>query len=171
MASKYKKQEIGAEHIAKARCLNLPISTKQSVELSRSLRYKKTGWAKQYLEDIIALKKAVPSYRYTKDLGHKAGMSAGRFPQKAAKEFLQMVKSVEANAQFKGLNVNNLKITKIVANRAAIPQTGGRMRYATKRTHLEIEVEERINKEAKKEGKSQNQTKTKPKKSVTGEKA
>ena len=170
MASKYKPLEIGAEQIAKARCLNLPISTKQSVELSRSLRYKNTGWAKEYLEEVILLKKAVPSYRYTKDLGHKPGMSAGRFPQKAAKEFLQLIKSVEANAQFKGLNVNNLKIIKIVANKAAIPQSGGRMRYATKRTHVEIEVRERINKEAKKEEKNKSQTNPKQKRSV-GEKA
>lgn len=170
MASKYKPLEIGAEQIAKARCLNLPISTKQSVELSRSLRYKNTGWAKEYLEEVILLKKAVPSYRYTKDLGHKPGMSAGRFPQKAAKEFLQLIKSVEANAQFKGLNINNLKIIKIVANKAAIPQSGGRMRYATKRTHVEIEVRERINKEAKKEEKNKSQTNPKQKRSV-GEKA
>lgn len=77
------------------------------------------------------------------NMGHKKGMSTGRSPVKAASEILKLLKSVESNAHFKGLNTGSLKITKFVANRAPIPMGGGRHRTGTKRTHLEVEVKER----------------------------
>lgn len=131
------------EHFATAKATNLPLSTKQCIEISNTLRYKNTRYAKKYLEEVAELKRAVPFKRFIRDLGHKPGMAAGRFPQKAAKEFLKLIKSVEANAQAKGLNILNLKISKIMANKASIPVGGGRHRHGTKRTHLEIEVKER----------------------------
>ena len=130
----------GALEVARAKALNLSISTKHSVEISNYLRYKKTDFAKELMEEVIDMKRAVPFRRYDQDLGHKAGMMGGRFPQKAAQEFLRLIKTVEANAQVKGFDTTNLKIVKLVANKAAIPMTGSRLRYATKRTHLEIEV-------------------------------
>ena len=136
------KKTANPEHFARANSFNVPISTKQSIEISKSLRYKRTNYAISFLEEVIGLRKAVPFKTFNRDMGHKAGMSSGRFPQKAAKEFLRLVKSVEANAQFKGLNTSNLKITKLVANKGVVPITGGRHRRATKRTNLEIEVKE-----------------------------
>ncbi len=136
------KNKVGMEHAAFARSLNLPISTKHSVEISRYLRYKNTQFAKQFLEKVISLQKPVPFKRFTKDLGHKPGIGPGRYPQKAAREFLKLVKSVEANAQAKGLDTSVLKITALLANKASIPLTGGRHQHATKRTHLEIVVAE-----------------------------
>ncbi len=130
----------GTLDVARAKALNLSISTKHSVEISNFLRYKKTDFAKELMEEVIEMKRAVPFTRYDQDLGHKAGMMGGRFPQKAAREFLRLIKTAEANAQVKGFDTTNLKIVKLVANKAAIPMTGSRLRYATKRTHLEIEV-------------------------------
>lgn len=127
---------------ASARLTNVPISTKHSVMISRFLRYKRTDSAKKLLEGVVNLRRAVPFSRYNRDMGHKAGMAAGRFPQKAAWHFLGLIKAVEANAQFKGMNPTKLKITKIVANKASIPLSGSRLRRATKRTHLEVHVME-----------------------------
>ena len=138
------------QHMASARALNLPISIKHSVEISRYLRYKDTSFAKEFLQNVMELKKAVPFKRFTKDMGHKAGMSAGRFPEKAAQQFLILIKSAEANAQQKGLNVSNLKIVKLLANKASIPFTGGRQQRSKKRTHLEVTVKERKLAEQKK---------------------
>jgi large subunit ribosomal protein L22 len=142
----------GNEHMAKAKSTNLSISTKHSIEISRELRYKNTSVAKKILENVVSMKRAMPMRRFNQDVGHKKGMAAGRYPVKAATEFLKIVKSVEANAQNKGLNTTNLKITKIISNKASIPFTGGRQRTGTKRTNVEIEVEEvatKKNKEAK----------------------
>ncbi|MBU0457099.1 MAG: 50S ribosomal protein L22 [Nanoarchaeota archaeon] len=141
MASKNKKSK--RDNVGVAKAFNLPVSTKQCIEICSSLRYKNTTYAKKFLEDVIALRKPVPFKKFYRDVGHKKGnISAGRFPQKAAKEILSLVKSVEANAQVKGLATSNLKITKIFANQASIPLTGGRNRSGTKRTHVEIEVKE-----------------------------
>lgn len=137
-----KNNQLNPRHFAVARALDIPVSTKHCIEICRSLRYKNTAYAKKFLEDVADLKRAVPFKKFYKDTGHKAGMAAGRFPQKAAKEILDLVKSVEANALVKGLNPSDLKITKIIANKASIPLTGGRRRTATKRSHVEIEVKE-----------------------------
>ena len=143
-------QQQTTEHVAKARITNLPISTKHSVEISRHLRYKKTSFAKQFLAKVVAQETPVPFRKFYRDVGHKKGnVAAGRFPQKAAQEFIRLVKSVEANAQDKGLDTANLKITKILANKASVPFMGGRRRRGTKRTHLEIEVKEGAKKEKK----------------------
>ncbi len=149
------KEAITKKDYAFASSKNLPISTKHSVEISKFLRYKRTTLAKSFLEDVIALKKPVPFRKFKRDIGHKKGMAAGRFPQKAAKEFLHLIKSAEANALFKGLDSSNLKITTLIANKASVPFSGGRKRQGTKRTHLEIALEGAIDnkKKDKKEAK------------------
>ncbi len=159
----------GTEHFAKASAKNVFISTKHGIEISNALRYKTVSYALKYLEEVIALKRAVPFKRHCRNVGHKPGMAAGRFPQKAAKEFFKIIKSVEANAQFKSLNTSELKIVKILVNKAAEPMTGGRHRRGTKRSHIEIEVREsgkvsKANKtdkvrEANKESKEKKETK------------
>ncbi len=133
----------GTAHSALAKSLNLPVSTKHCVEIANAIRYKSTEYAKRYLEDVVALRRAVPFNRYKRNVGHKAGMASGRFPEKAARQFIKLVNSVEANAQFKGLNTSDLKIVKMTANIAPIPSGGGRLRHKTKRTHLEIVVREK----------------------------
>lgn len=144
------KQQTAAVHRAKAVMHSLPFSTKQGKEICNFLRYKKTTLVKPFLEKVIALKTPVPYTIAVKDLGHKPGIGPGRFPQKAAGFFLQAVKSVEANAQYKGLDVTSLVISKILVNKAAIPFTGKRQQVKSKRTHIEIEVEERKNAAGKK---------------------
>lgn len=125
-----------------ARGMNLSISTKHSIELCHWLRYRTTAEAKRLLEEVLQEKRAVPFKRFVRDVGHKAGMAAGRYPIKASAALLKLIKAVEANAQFKGLSSGQLKIVTLMANRAAIPFTGGRRFRKTKRTHLEIAVKE-----------------------------
>lgn len=137
-----KQIKVQEEHLARAKTHSLPVSTKHCVEICRTLRYKTISQAKKILEEVFTFKKAIPFKRHKKDTGHKPGIAAGRFPQKASKEVLRLLKAVEANAQFKGLNTSSLKITKILANKAPAPSTGGRHRHTTRRTHLEIEVTE-----------------------------
>ena len=157
------QQQTDAVHSASAKALNLDISTKQSVEISHVLRYRSTSFAKKFLEGVVAGKQAVPMKKYNRDTGHKVGrIAAGKFPQKAAGKFLKLVKAVEANAQNKGLNADSLKITKLVANKASTPLTGGRHRQGTKRTHIEIEVKEGVaKKEAEKRVQEEKKTEVK----------
>lgn len=128
------------EHKAHAFARNVPISWKHGVEISNALRFRSVEYAKKFLEEVIALKRPVRFTRFWRDVGHKAGMSSGRYPQKAAGEFLRLIKSVEANAQVKGLNIASLKITKLITNTAPKAPSAGRKRHTAKRSHLEIEV-------------------------------
>jgi len=130
-------------HLAAAKALNLPVSTKHCIEICDSLRYKDVSYAKRYLEEVVELKRPVSFKKFVRNMGHKKGMSSGRYPKKAAFEILKLLKSVEANAHFKGLNTGSLKITKLVANRAPNPSGGGRHGTGTKRTHVQVEVKER----------------------------
>ena len=141
------------EHSAKASAQNISVSTKHCIEICSHLRYKSTAQAKKILENVVDMKTPIPFKRFKRAMGHKPGMAAGRFPQKAASEVLKLVKSVEANAQAKGLNTSYLKIIKMLANKAATPMTGGRQRTSTKRTHVEIEVVEGKEKKKKQRNK------------------
>lgn len=145
MGHKYSTKATG-ENIAKAMGTDLPISSKQSFEISSWLRGKNLALAKEMLQNVIDMKVAVPYKKFNKNVGHKAGkgMAAGRYPIKSAFEFLKLVESVEANAQFKGLNTANLVIIHIVAQRAARAWHYGRHRgRKMKRTTVEIVVQEK----------------------------
>ncbi len=156
------------EHRAYASMKNLPISWKHGIEISNTLRYRSTAYAKKFLEEVVALKRPVSFTRFTLDVGHKPGMASGRYPQKAASAFLKLIKSVEANAQVKGLNTASLKITKLITNRAPKAPSAGRRRHDGKQSHLEIEVQEGTFKKAG-EQKSKSATKSAPKIPPLGE--
>lgn len=133
-------------HFASVNSYALSISTKQSVEIASFLRNKKVSQAKSLLNEVISMKRAVPFKRYNRDLGHKPGMAAGRYPIKASQEFLNLLNTLEANAEFKGLDSKNLIISTIKANKGTQQYKPGRHRGRTmKRTHITIiakEIEE-----------------------------
>lgn len=128
---------------AKAVGRDLPISMKHSVEVCSFIRGKDLQLAKQLLEEVVVLKRAVPYKKFNQDLGHKKGMMSGRFPQKTAKEILKILESVEVNAQFKGMNTSRLRIAHLVTHMGSRPYHSGRHRgRKMKRAHVEIIVQE-----------------------------
>ena len=142
MGYKYSVQGFDKDHMARAVGVSLPISTKQSIEICNYIRNKTVERAKQMLSEVIEMKKAVPFNRFNRDMGHKPGIAAGRYPIKACSHILDLVKQVEANAQFKGLNTSLLVISHINAQGASRPYKGGRKRAIPKRCHVEIAVQE-----------------------------
>ena len=87
------------EKTARAVGTNLPISTKVSYEIANAIRGKDAKKTVSYLENVVALKQAVPYKRYNMDVGHKPGkMAAGRYPVKAASNFIKVLKNAIANA-------------------------------------------------------------------------
>ena len=143
MTAKYSNKDYVKEHMARAIGRSLPISTKVSVEICNNIKKKSLARAKQILADAISLKVPIKYTRFTNGAGHKKGIGAGKFPQKAASEILKMLLSVEANAQFKGINTSNLILKHISANNAGNTWRYGRhRRRKMKRTNIEIIVEE-----------------------------
>ena len=156
----YSRKIEAEENIARAVGVALPISTKQSIEICNFIRQISLGKAKQRLIDVMNKKVAVPFKKFNDNIGHKKGkVAAGRYPEKSCSQILKLLESVEANAQFKGLNTSNLVITHICAQKAARPWHYGRQRRRKmKRTNIEIMVEEKAV-EKKKEKKSAKEVK------------
>ena len=125
--------------VSKAKSTNLPCSTKHSVEILNFIRGKELAYSLAYLDDVINLRKAIPFKRFKRNVGHKKGMAAGRYPIKAAKYVVALLKSAQSNAKDKGMG-DNLVISKAIANRAARKPTGSNRRGLPKRTHLELEL-------------------------------
>jgi large subunit ribosomal protein L22 len=129
---------------------NLEISTKKSIEIANFIRYKNLENAKEILKRVIEKKQAVPYKKHNRDLSHKPGMMAGRYPVKTCKIILGLLDGVESNAQNKGMS-SNLFISEMIVNRGNKQMhPSRRFRMKTKRTHIKIIVKELEKKENKK---------------------
>jgi large subunit ribosomal protein L22 len=143
------------EGVAKAVLKDAPISIKVAIEISNHLRGRSTAASKAILERVLKHEEAIPYKRFTDGVGHKPGkgVSAGRYPEKAAKAFLDLLNSVEANAAQAGL-AEQLTIKHLAAHEASRPFRHGRQRRRqVKQSHVEIAVKEDPN--AKKAEKKQ----------------
>ncbi len=140
--SEYKYSTELKENMCKAVGLGLPISSKQSIEICNKIRGMKLDKALVYLDSVIELKQAVPFRRFT-NIPHQVGTGPGRFPIKSSSHIHKILKSAEANAQFKGLSVNNLFIKHISAQKGSKTIRYGRRRTQTKRTNIEVVLEEK----------------------------
>lgn len=132
------------ENQAIARGLDLPISTKFSVDICSFLRGKTVERSRRELMEVLEKKQAIPLNKHKQDIPHRRGkMAAGRYPQKATQHILKIVNLAERNAHNRGLNTENLIIRSIKADGAGKPnRTGRHGRRQMKRTHIEVIVEE-----------------------------
>ncbi len=134
---------------AKASGRELRISPKAAREICATIKGMMLEEAKEFLRQVIAKKKAVPYRRYKKKLPHRRGLrGAGRYPVKAAKKILEVLESAEANADYKGLDLERLKIIHSAAYPGAkikryMPRAFGRVspRFETL-CHVEIVLEQ-----------------------------
>jgi len=79
--------------------------------------------AKKYLEDVQLKKAAVPFRRYKRKGAHRSeisGFHTGAYPKKAAEKVLLVLSNLEANAEFKGLDIDRLKIIHAAAQRGRV---------------------------------------------------
>ena len=133
--------------MARAVGINLPVSFKHSVEICRFIKNKNVVDVKRLLKGVLEKKTAIPFIKYNFDLGHKKKIGPGRYPQNASKEFIKLIESAEANAQFKGLNTSNLVIAHISAHNSGNAWHYGRKtRRRMKRANIEIVVVEKATK-------------------------
>ena len=107
--------------------------------------------AKNYLNDVIAMKKSVPFKRHNKKVGHRKGQEgwpSGRYPVKAAEQILRVLENAEANAEYKGMDTERLFIEHISSHRGLvikgyIPRAFGRTTpFNTSTTHIQIVLQE-----------------------------
>jgi large subunit ribosomal protein L22 len=128
------------------------ISHKHSREIAVAIKGLSIEKAREYLENVVAKKIAVPYRRYHNEVAHRTnirdGFSAGRYPQKAAREFLRLLDNLESNAEYKGMDLDRLRIISAVVHKGTKlkrfqPRAMGRSspKYDTL-VHLELVAQE-----------------------------
>ena len=126
------------------------ISHKHAREISVAMKGLTIEKARDYLLDVISFKRSIPFGRYKNQVGHKSdpGTMSGRYPQKAATEVLKLLDNLESNAEYKGMDLDRLKIINATVHKGRIlkrfiPRAQGR---ATPKnniyTHMELVAKE-----------------------------
>jgi len=108
---------------AKAMSYELNVSPKHCYEILREIRGKRVTVVKTFLENVIDKKQSVPFKRFNRNVGHKrhqTGWDAGRYPVKACAEILKLIKHAEANAEYKGLDTENMRIIHAASKRGRV---------------------------------------------------
>jgi large subunit ribosomal protein L22 len=140
--------EMDPDKTAKAYGYELHCSPKDSKNIAKAIRGMKLEVAKQYLEDVIIQKRALPAIFHKRKVSHQKGVGPGSFPQKAANYWLKILTNAENNAEYKGFDVENMKIAHASSYRGRIikgfmPRAQGRATdWNKKTTNIEIILEE-----------------------------
>ena len=146
----YAFQDYDATRHVRSSLREKDISHKHAREVAVSIKGLSIEKARDYLQDVINKKRAVAFGRYKNQVGHKAdpGMMAGRYPQKTAKEFIKVLDNLESNAEYKGMDLDRLKIVNATVHKGVTikrftPRAMGR---ATPKnnvlTHVELVAKE-----------------------------
>jgi large subunit ribosomal protein L22 len=105
------------EQSAKARIIEANISLKDSINIAHYLRGMTLEQAKNAIDAAIDKKRAVKYFRYLDSVSHRRGSGPGRYPIRALRIFRKAVDNVEANAEFKNLNLEKLRIIHLTATK------------------------------------------------------
>ena len=148
---RYSVYGLDPDRTAKASGRDVRISPKHAREVCHALKGMDLDEAKEFLEEVIDMRRMVPLKRHKKKKPHHKGLHkwfAGAYPVKAATAILAILDNVEANAEYKGLDIDRCRLIHITAQRAMkmknyIPRAFGRSSpYFKTLTHIEAVVEE-----------------------------
>ena len=141
-------QKSDPETTSRALGVELGVSPKHCREVYKMLIGMKIEDAKKYLKDVAELKTPVPYTRFKMFLNPKPKVGPGRYPKKAALAILKVLESAQSNAEYKGLDSENMKVTVVTTNlgrttKGFIPRAYGRATQWNQQTaNIEIILEE-----------------------------
>ena len=117
MEIKYSQEPKDKSSTVKAMGRDYNISFKDTVVLCKHLKGMQLPKALQVLEKVQEKEYAVPYTRFKKGVGHRkgSGVKIGKFPVKAAQHMEMVLRNLESNAEFKGMDAENIKITNLNA--------------------------------------------------------
>ncbi len=126
------------------------ISHKHAREAATAIKGLTIEKARDYMLSVIAKERAIPFRRYKNQVGHRSdpGVMSGRYPEKTAGEFLKLLDNLESNAEYKGMDMDRLKIINATTHKGVVikrfsPRAQGR---ATDKndvlTHVELVAQE-----------------------------
>src|ERR687884_2208555 len=111
------------------------ISHKHSREIALAIKGMSLEKSREFLERVLSKDIAVPYRRYNNEVAHRSnirdGFFAGRFPKKATREFLKLLDNLESNGEYKGMDLDRLKIISAVVHKGTklerfVPRAMGR---------------------------------------------
>lgn len=121
------------ETTARAYGRDRPCSPKSGRSVARAIKGMPLVRAKQFLQEVADKKTAVPFPVRNRKIAHRRGQGfgPGKYPVKVAREFLSVLESAEANAEYKDLDTDLLVITHASAyqgtvQKAYTPRAQGR---------------------------------------------
>ena len=128
-----------------------PISHKHARETALAIKGLSIEKARDYLLDVTNLKRSIPFKRYKNQVVHKSdpGTMSGRYPEKAATEILKLLDNLESNAEYKGMDLDRIKIINATVHKGRllkrfIPRAMGRSSPKNNALiHVEIVAQER----------------------------
>ncbi len=126
------------------------ISHKHAREIAHRISGMRLEKARDFLQRVANLESAVPMQRFKRQVGHKSdpGVMAGRYPQKSARQFLKLIDNLEANAEYKGMDLDRLRIVNATSHKGVTVKrfTPRAMGRATPKnnvlTHVELVAQE-----------------------------
>ncbi len=135
--------------VARARGIELPMSPKKTYEVLNAIRGLGLADARTVLEGAVAGTHAIPFRRYNQETAHHPGSGPGRFPKKVAENVLAVLKNAEANAEYEGMDTDELYVLVAASARGRIqkahmPRAQGRATaWNEQTTNVEIVLAER----------------------------
>jgi large subunit ribosomal protein L22 len=138
---------------------DVPISYKVAVLIGKRIKGMPAEKAIRFLQDVQNKKQAVPYVKFSDSVGHKTGsVGPGRYPEKAAKLFEQLVKNAVANAEDKGVG-KDVNVEIVCAQQGSRSYHYGRQgRRRFKRSHVELVVSKTAESQKKRSSKTEAST-------------
>ena len=114
---KYSMKIADEREVARAQAYDVDCSYKDLGQVLAALKGKTVAEAKKTLEGCISLKKAIPFHKFHTGMGHRSelGGRKGKYPKKEAKIALKLLSNAEANADYKGLDSEELVVVQAAA--------------------------------------------------------
>lgn len=97
-----------------------PISIKHSKAIARAIKGKTVAEAEEYLQAVIDGEQSVPFKQHNTGVGHRSdidGWDAGRYPNKASKDFLKLLENVRNNADEQDFDGEAMEIKHVAAHK------------------------------------------------------
>ena len=123
-------QLLEGSNLVSARAVDIDCHHKHCYHIAKAIRGMNAAAAVDYLEDVIAKKRAIPYTRRSRRgrggntmAGHRKGkMGPGKYPNKASKEFIKLINSAMDNARqrYDTIDPEEMTITHVAAHRGQV---------------------------------------------------
>jgi large subunit ribosomal protein L22 len=113
------------DETAKAMLRERHVSHKHSTEIAREIKGTTAREAVEYLEAVKEEEQSVPFRSHNSGVGHRSdveGWDAGRYPEKAAEAFLDLLENATGNAEHQGFDAGAMEIMHVAAHKVGESQ-------------------------------------------------